>query len=82
MIKKKLNITKFCPDCGVKRGISKPGSCPCCFSKMEITRNTNTQKTMISICQNPNCQRICTQDFLSGFWDGWKQNKTNNLLHL
>jgi len=73
----------YCSDCGISRHKSPtPGSCPCCFSPMEISKNWwiaydggSQIKGDIYTCTNPKCKRCCTGDFLSGFWSGWKEKE-------
>jgi len=67
----------YCSDCGIKRTKSpKPGTCPCCFSKMTAKLVTHgTYKQTIYSCTNNDCRRCCTESYLSGFWSGWKEKE-------
>ena len=68
------NNFNYCSDCGIFRYKSpKPGTCPCCFSRMK--KELSVTKQFVHICVNPDCRRIDTGSYLSGFWSGWREKE-------
>lgn len=69
---------KNCSDCNIQRTKPPtPGSCPCCFNKMKA--KTGYANLPIYRCTNSKCRRICTADYLSGFWSGWKEKEIHTI---
>ena len=75
-----------CSDCGIERtNPPKPGNCPCCFSAINLCKqryvlfSAGTRITgSIYRCSNNKCRRVCSGDYLSGFWSGWQEKERQN----
>lgn len=67
----------YCSDCGVFRyKPPKPGTCPCCFSRMTSQLVSHgSLKQMVYTCTNDKCRRVCLESYLSGFWSGWREKE-------
>ena len=63
---------KYCPDCGIERTKTlKPGSCPCCYSKMEHKVGVGGRN--LRICTNKECRRCISAQYLTGFWSAYRE---------